>query len=331
MPPQPQPQPQQPQEQFNYRDRYGDALDLGERPEQEYVDYQLFDQEPVGSQQMVLMPGEGYVPYFNPNSAASYPWKSYLLNSWLMAGVGGLLVILLVTLLAITQSKKNQPVATNDGSLENINYANQVLTETRRRAVEAFTKYDSNPAQLTSPGLIQMAVFTSAYEFTQDIKDLQDSEDPLTKDQPKEVLVQRSKVEAQKLIDLGASGREIAITYEDPSSGERVFIKLDPAMTVALGIVKTLAIETSQRPTFQRFNMQEVAVATRGHQTNIKAAQSNVLKTQGFTELANELESFDTYGRSIFKNKNEEKAEKPTQKKAKVKKVEKAKSDKGDN
>ena len=57
------PQPQ-PQDHLNYRDRYADALDLGERPQQEYIDYELFDNEPA--QQMVWMPGEGQYQFTTP-------------------------------------------------------------------------------------------------------------------------------------------------------------------------------------------------------------------------------------------------------------------------
>ncbi|MGB3208887.1 MAG: hypothetical protein WBB28_28175 [Crinalium sp.] len=326
----PQPQ-QQPQDPFNYRDRYADALDLGERPQQEYVDYELFDQEPAGSPQMVWMAGEGPVPYFDPNSAASYPWKSYLTNSWLMAGIVGVFTILLVALLATTQSKRNQAVAPVDGTLININEANQVLTQAKKAEVVAVTKYDYSPGELTNPGLLQRAVFTSASEFNQDIKELQASNNPLTKDKPKEILIQRSRVEVQKLIDLGASGRSVAIVYEDPLTGEKVYTQLDPALTVAIGLVKILAIEASQRPSFQTFNMPEIAVATRGHQNNLKAAQANVLGAQGWVEVANELNSYDTYGQKLFKNPDDQKEQKPTQKKPEVKKVAKEKKDQGSN
>ena len=246
-----------------------------------------------------------------------------------MAGIVGVFTILLVALLATTQSKKNQPVATTDGTLANINQANQVLTESRNAEVVAITKYDYDPGELTNPGLLQRAIFTSADEFKNRIRQLQASNDPATKDQPKEILVQRSRVEVQKLIDLGASGRGVALVYEDPLTGEKVYTQIDPALTVAIGLLKILAIEASQRPTFQTFNMPEVAVATRGHQGAIKAAQANVLGTQGWTKVALELNSWDTYGQKIFKNPSEEKEQEPTSKKPEIKKGTKEKKIRG--
>ncbi|HEY9692415.1 MAG TPA: hypothetical protein V6D15_09430 [Oculatellaceae cyanobacterium] len=313
----------------SYRDHYADALDLGERPQQEYIDYEIFDQEPAGNQQMVWMPGEGPVPVYNPNSITSFPWESYLTNSWLMAGVVGIATTLLVTVLATTQNQKNQAVAPVDNTLASINQANQVLTQARQQQVGAITKYDYNPAELTNPGLLQMAVFTSASEFNQDIKELQGSNDPLTKDKPKEILIQRSRVEVQKLIDLGASGRGVALVYEDPLTGEKVYTKLDPALTVAVGLVKILAIEASQRTSVQTYNMPEIAVATRGHQGALKAAQANLLGSQGWVQLRSELNSYDSYGQKIFKNPSEEQEQTP--KKPEIKKVTKGKKDKGSN
>ena len=331
---QPQPQPQ-PQEQFNYRDRYADALDLGERQQQEYIDYELFDQEPAGSQQMVLMPGEGYVPYFNPGSAANSPWQSYLMNSWLMAGVVGLVVILLVALLANTQGKKNQPVATTDPTLANINEANQVLTNARSDEILKITKYDYSPGTLTNAGLLQRAIFTSADGFKNRIQQLQASDNPDTKDQPKEILVQRARVDVMKTIDMGSSGRGAVLVQEDPATGKATYSQLDPAETVAIGLLKILIIEASQRPTFQTYNLPEIAAAVRGHQGILRDAQANLSGAQGWVDVANQLRNYDLYGQKIIPNLNSDSSTPTTPvstpKKEEGKKVTKEKKDKGSN
>ncbi|AFZ11516.1 hypothetical protein Cri9333_0566 [Crinalium epipsammum PCC 9333] len=288
----------------NWRDRYADALDLGERPQQEYIEYDLFDQEPTGNQQIVWMPGEGPVPVYNPNSITSFPWESYLTNSWLMAGVVGILTTLLVTVLATTTNQKNQAVAPVDNTLANINQANYVLTQSRSAEVVAVTKYDYNPGEVTNPGLLQRAIFTSADGFKTRIQQLQASSNPATKDQPKEILVQRARVDVMKTIDMGASGRGAVMVREDPATGKTTYSQLDPAETVAVGLVRLLIIEASQRNNFQTFNLPEIAVAIRGHQGILRDAQANLLGAQGWVDVANQLRNYDLYGQKIIPNIN---------------------------
>ncbi|MGB3206240.1 MAG: hypothetical protein WBB28_14720, partial [Crinalium sp.] len=104
--------------------------------------------------------------------------------------------------------------------------------------------------------------------------------------------------------DMGASGRGAVMVREDPATGKTTYSQLDPAETVAVGLVRLLIIEASQRNNFQTFNLPEIAVAIRGHQGILRDAQANLLGAQGWVDVANQLRNYDLYGQKIIPSLN---------------------------
>ncbi|HEY9859594.1 MAG TPA: hypothetical protein V6D16_08815 [Candidatus Obscuribacterales bacterium] len=284
--------------ELSYHQLLEDALDLPERADVDELEYEIDGEEPQF--QMMQVPGEAPIEMFNFSGAKNFPWKSYLLNSYLVTGVIFLVVTVIIIVVAGLQSGQQQSTINPNPAATEIQATAEQLTQTRYSFNEATTRTDLNPTYVANPGLLQKAILAGAAEFNRKVDEQRaDIHSPWYQAHRNEV-IQSAIVNALKQVNSAAAGQASTLISEDPATGKKVVQKLTIGQTQALGITQLLIIEAAQQPTLQNPNLTENALAIMGWSKRLKDNTADLLEAQGMGPVAEKLRNKDLFGRELI-------------------------------
>jgi len=283
--------------ELSYHQLLEDALDLPERADVDDLEYEIDGEEP--QLQMMQVPGEAPIEIFNFSGAKKFPWKSYLLNSYLVTGVIAAMVTVIIIVVAALQAGQ-KPTANADTVATGIQAAADQLTQARYAFAEAATRTDLNPNYAANPGALQKAILRAASEFKQNVDAQQSDKNSPWYQVHASIITQNAVVNALKLVNSAASGQAAIIISEDPATGKKKYQKLSLGETQAIGIAKLLVIQAAQQPTMQSPDLTENALNIMGTQKVIKDSTSQLLRSQGMEPVAQQIDNQDLFGRTVF-------------------------------
>ncbi|MGB3207445.1 MAG: hypothetical protein WBB28_20865 [Crinalium sp.] len=246
-------------------------------------------------------PGEMPISLPKHRSGSPFPWKSYLLNSWLISGI-----ILLLTTVAVTvvssvlsnniaeQAAQQQQV---DDTQVNLQRAAQNLTDSSHKLLANITTTDLHPIFASKPGLLQKLAMNGGGHKRQEIAELKgDRFNTKTYGKSEDYIRHRSIAEAMKIVNSAGAGNDAVLIYKDPSTGKLSRLRVSPTELQASGIFKLLELENSSRDGAQHFDLSAIALDVAALQNEKQDSVANYLDAQMQNGAADNIRNVDLEG-----------------------------------